>query len=50
MAEALSGITGIEYSIKDVLAVGERANTMSRLFNFREGFSQANDKVPHRFF
>jgi aldehyde:ferredoxin oxidoreductase len=49
MAEALSGATGLEYSIHDVLAVGERANTLGRLFNYREGFTQADDKVPRRF-
>jgi len=49
MAEALSGATGVEYSIYDVLTVGERANTLGRLFNYREGFTQADDKVPHRF-
>lgn len=48
MAEALSGATGLEYSIADVLAVGERANTLGRLFNYREGFTQADDKVPRR--
>ncbi len=49
MAEALSGATGVEYSIHDVLSVGERANTLGRLFNYREGFTQADDKVPRRF-
>jgi aldehyde:ferredoxin oxidoreductase len=49
MAEALSGATGVEYSIHDVLAVGERANTLGRLFNYREGFTQSDDKVPRRF-
>ena len=49
MAEALSGVTGVEYSILDILAIGERANTLSRLFNYREGFTQADDKVPSRF-
>jgi aldehyde:ferredoxin oxidoreductase len=49
MAEALSGATGTEYSIHDVLAVGERANTLGRLFNYREGFTRADDKVPRRF-
>jgi aldehyde:ferredoxin oxidoreductase len=49
MAEALSGATGSEYSIHDVLAVGERANTLSRLFNYREGFRQSDDRVPRRF-
>ena len=48
MAEALSGITGIEYSIQDVLAVGERAQTLARLFNLREGFTAQDDRLPKR--
>ncbi len=46
LAEALSGVSGVEYSIHDVLAVGARAQTLSRLFNLREGFTAADDKLP----
>jgi aldehyde:ferredoxin oxidoreductase len=48
MAEALTAATGAEFGIRDVLAVGERAQTLSRLFNYREGFSQADDRLPTR--
>lgn len=48
MAEALSGVTGIEYGIRDVLDVGERAQTLARLFNLREGLSAADDRLPIR--
>jgi aldehyde:ferredoxin oxidoreductase len=48
MAEALSGVTGVEYSIDDVLAVGARAQTLARLFNLREGFTAADDRLPRR--
>jgi aldehyde:ferredoxin oxidoreductase len=48
MAEALSGATGVEYDIQDILAVGERAQTLSRLFNYREGFSKEDDRLPRR--
>jgi aldehyde:ferredoxin oxidoreductase len=48
MADALSGVTGVEYSIHDVLAVGERAQTLSRLFNLREGFTADDDRIPKR--
>ncbi|NOZ48893.1 MAG: aldehyde ferredoxin oxidoreductase family protein [Chloroflexi bacterium] len=48
VAEALSGATGVEYSIEDVLAVGERAQTLSRLFNYRQGFTAADDRLPGR--
>jgi aldehyde:ferredoxin oxidoreductase len=48
MAEALSGVTGVEYGIRDVLMVGERAQTLSRLFNLREGFTTEDDRLPKR--
>jgi aldehyde:ferredoxin oxidoreductase len=48
LAEALSGVTGVEYSIHDVLAVGARAQTLSRLFNLREGFTAEDDRLPRR--
>jgi aldehyde:ferredoxin oxidoreductase len=34
----------------ELLKVGERANTMSRLFNLREGFSKEDDQLPQRMF
>jgi aldehyde:ferredoxin oxidoreductase len=48
MAEALSGVSGVEYSIHDMLAVGARAQTLARLFNLREGFTVADDTLPRR--
>lgn len=48
LAEALSGTTGIEYSVEDILTVGERAQTLSRLFNYREGFTKEDDHLPGR--
>lgn len=48
MADALSGVTGLTYGIHDILAVGERAQTLARLFNLREGFTAADDNLPKR--
>jgi aldehyde:ferredoxin oxidoreductase len=48
MAEALSGVTGIEYGPQDVLDVGARAHTLARLFNYREGFTAEDDRLPRR--
>jgi aldehyde:ferredoxin oxidoreductase len=48
MAEALSGVSGVEYGIHDILAVGARAQTLSRLFNLREGFTAQDDRLPQR--
>ena len=48
LATALSGVTGIEYDLHDILDVGARAQTLSRLFNLREGFTADDDKLPKR--
>jgi aldehyde:ferredoxin oxidoreductase len=48
LAEALSGVSGLDYSIHDVLAVGARAQTLSRLFNLREGLTVQDDRLPRR--
>ena len=48
LAEALSGVTGHDYTPRDILAVGERAQHLSRMFNLREGFSVDDDKLPKR--
>jgi aldehyde:ferredoxin oxidoreductase len=48
MAEALSGVTGVEYTRHDILKVGARAQTLSRLFNLREGFTADDDRLPRR--
>jgi aldehyde:ferredoxin oxidoreductase len=47
-AQALSGVTGVEYTSQDILDVGARAQTLSRLFNLREGFTAEDDKLPKR--
>jgi aldehyde:ferredoxin oxidoreductase len=45
-AQALSGVTGVEYSLHDILDVGARAQTLSRLFNQREGLTVEDDQLP----
>ncbi len=48
IAQALTGVTGHAYGPREVLAVGERAQTLGRLFNLREGFTAADDRLPRR--
>ncbi len=48
LAQALSGVTGVDYSVRDILRVGERAQTLARLFNLREGFRADDDRLPKR--
>jgi aldehyde:ferredoxin oxidoreductase len=48
LAAALTGATGLLYTIHDILNVGARAQTLARLFNLREGFTADDDKLPKR--
>ncbi|MDX1612943.1 MAG: aldehyde ferredoxin oxidoreductase family protein [Candidatus Promineifilaceae bacterium] len=47
-AQVLSGVTGLDYSLHDILDVGARAQTLARLFNLREGLTAEDDKLPKR--
>lgn len=48
MAQVLSAVTGVAYTPQAILNVGARAQTLSRLFNLREGFTADDDKLPRR--
>lgn len=48
MAEVLSGVTGLDYTIRQVLDVGARAQTLARMFNLREGLTHVDDRLPAR--
>ncbi|MGB9792297.1 MAG: aldehyde ferredoxin oxidoreductase family protein [Thermacetogeniaceae bacterium] len=50
VAEAISSITGINYRPDDILTIGERAITLSRLFNVRQGLELSQETLPKRFF
>jgi aldehyde:ferredoxin oxidoreductase len=41
--------TGMKFTEEDVYTVGERINTVERLFNINEGFTRADDNLPLRF-
>jgi len=41
-------ITGWQTNVNELLKVAERGVTMARLFNMREGFTRADDKLPAR--
>jgi aldehyde:ferredoxin oxidoreductase len=50
IAEMVRAITGWDTSLHELLKAGERAYTMARAFNAREGFTAAQDRIPDRFF
>jgi aldehyde:ferredoxin oxidoreductase len=41
--------TGMSITADDVYTIGERINTLERLFNIEEGFTRADDALPARF-
>ena len=44
-----NAVTGFEYeSVKEFEQVGERINTLCRVFNVREGFARRQDTLPLR--
>ncbi len=50
LVEVVEGVTGWKTSIVELLTWADRAMTMARLFNVREGFTPDDDKLPKRFF
>ncbi len=46
--EALEMVTGMKISTGDFIKYGERAFTIERMFNMREGLSKADDVLPER--
>ncbi len=47
-ARTLSAVTGLTYRTGDLIRVGERVWNLERLYNLREGFSEADDTLPSR--
>jgi aldehyde:ferredoxin oxidoreductase len=50
LADLTAGITGWDTDIPEQIRTAERIMTMMRMFNVREGFSSADDKLPARIF
>ena len=44
----LNAVTGWNVSLYELLKVGERNNTLARVFNAREGFTPEDDVLPQR--
>ena len=50
VVEMVRAITGWDTSLYELLEAGERAYTMARAFNAREGLKDHDDSLPARFF
>jgi aldehyde:ferredoxin oxidoreductase len=48
MTRVMNAVTGWEMSFYELMKVGERAITMARLFNRREGLTARDDRLPER--
>ena len=44
----VNAVTGWNMSLYELMKVGERSNTLARLFNCREGFTPDDDVLPQR--
>ncbi len=47
-ARLLTAVSGLDFRADDLMKVGERTWNMERLYNLREGFTKADDTLPHR--
>jgi aldehyde:ferredoxin oxidoreductase len=48
LVDYVNSVTGWNMSLFEMLKVGERANTLARVFNCREGFGPEDDLLPQR--
>jgi len=48
-AKFMTAVTGLKYTGRDLMTIGERIWNLERLFNIREGFGRSNDSLPPRF-
>jgi aldehyde:ferredoxin oxidoreductase len=48
LLDYVNAVTGWNMSLYEAMKVGERNNTLARVFNTREGFTAADDVLPQR--
>lgn len=48
--EMINAITGWDIDFDELLECGERSLTLSRIYNFREGFTAKDDALPDKFY
>jgi len=50
LVQCIRAVTGWNVSLYELMQAGERGNLLARAFNFREGFSVKDDRLPQRLF
>ena len=48
MQPQLSAVTGVDYTVENLLELGERVWNLERIWNHKAGFSGKDDKLPKR--
>ena len=48
--EMVQAVTGWDFSLYELMKVGERRLNLMRVFNAREGFTRQDDKLPKKFY
>lgn len=49
-AAMVNAVTGWDVTVAELVTVGERRLNLMRVFNLREGFDRAQDKLPKKFY
>ena len=49
MLDMIRAITGWDVTIDELLEAGDRGIVLSRIYNFREGFSKEDDRLPDKY-
>jgi aldehyde:ferredoxin oxidoreductase len=49
MLDMIRAITGWDVTIDELLKAGDRGIVLSRIYNFREGFSKEDDRLPEKY-
>jgi aldehyde:ferredoxin oxidoreductase len=49
LVDMICAITGWDADIHELMTAGERAITLSRVYNHREGFSRSDDRLPDKY-
>ena len=47
--EQFNGVTGLEFSVDDMMKCGERIYNLERYYNNKAGFGEGSDTLPKRF-
>ncbi len=50
IAQSVAATTGWDFSSYELMRIGERRNAIMRWYNYREGFTAADDRLPERYY